>query len=66
MIRNNAKLRKFYRNIIRQENFSYRKALSIYEILHKEAVSLGVINSENIMEGLEADRRIAMAINRVV
>lgn len=66
MIKNNAKLRKFYRSIIKQENFSYRKALSIYEILHKEAVSLGVINSENIMEGLETDRRIAMAINGVV
>jgi len=66
MIKNNAKLRKFYRSIIKRENFSYRKALSIYEILHKEAVSLGVINSENIMEGLETDRRIAMAINGVV
>jgi hypothetical protein len=34
-------------------------------MLHKEAVSLGVINSENVLEGLEVDLRIARAINKV-
>ena len=66
MIRNNAKLRKFYRKIIREERFSYAAALSIYESLHNEAVSLGVINSGNIMEGLEVDKRIAAAVNGVI
>lgn len=63
MIRNNTKLNKFYRELIEKENLSYKQALSIYEALHKEAVSLGVINSENILEGLEIDLRIAKAIN---
>ena len=63
MIRNRPKLNKFYRKLIEEENISHKKALSIYEALHKEAVSLGVINSENILEGLEVDLRIAKAIN---
>ena len=63
MMRNKPKLNKFYRNLIKQENISHKEALSIYEALHKEAVSLGAINSENILEGLEVDLRIAKAIN---
>jgi predicted RNase H-related nuclease YkuK (DUF458 family) len=63
MIRNRHKLNKFYRKLIEEENLSYKKALSIYEALHKEAVSLGVINSENILEGLEVDLRIAKTVN---
>ena len=57
------KLNKFYQKLIEEENISHKKALSIYEALHKEAVSLGIINSENILEGLETDLRIAKAIN---
>jgi hypothetical protein len=34
-------------------------------MLHKEAVSLRTINSENILDGLEVDIKIASAINRV-
>jgi hypothetical protein len=63
MIRNNLRLSKFYRKLIEEENISYKQALSIYEALHKEAVSLGIINSKNILEGLEIDLRIARAIN---
>ena len=63
MIRYKPKLNKFYQKIIKEENLSYKKALSIYEALHKEAVSLGVINSENILEGLEVDLRIAKTVN---
>jgi len=63
MIRNRHKLEEFYRELIRTENISHKQALAIYEALHKEAVSLGIINSENILEGLEVDLRIARAIN---
>ncbi len=63
MIRNKLKLNKFYQKLFEEENISHKKALSIYEALHKEAVSLGIINSENILEGLEVDLRIAKAIN---
>ncbi len=63
MIRNKPKLNKFHRKLIKEENLSCKKALSIYEALHKEAVSLGIINSENILEGLEVDLRIAKTVN---
>ena len=66
MIRNKRKLNKFYRKLDAEENLSYKKALAIYEALHKEAVSLGVINSENILGGLEVDLRIAKAINGLI
>ena len=63
MIRNRHKLNKCYQKIFKEENLSHKKALSIYEALHKEAVSLGIINSENILEGLEVDLRIAKTVN---
>ena len=63
MIKNKPKLDKFHKKLIREENLSYKKTPSIYEALHKEAVSLGIINSGNILEGLEVDLRIAKTIN---
>ena len=63
MIQNKDKLDKFYRDLIRNENISHKEALAIYEALHKQAVSLGIISSENVMDGLEVDLRIARAIN---
>jgi hypothetical protein len=63
MIRNKHKLNRFYRKLIEEENISHKEALRIYEALHREAVSLGAITSENILEGLEVDLRIAKAIN---
>ena len=63
MIRNKIKLNKFYQRLIEKENISYKKALLIYEALHKEAVSLGVIDSKNILEGLYVDLRVAKTIN---
>jgi len=65
MIQNRHKLEEFQRKLDAEENLSYREALAIYEMLHKEAVSLGAINSENILDGLEVDLRIAKAINKV-
>ncbi len=65
MIQNRHRLDEFYRKLNAKENLSYREALTIYEMLHKEAVSLGAINSENILDGLDVDLRIARAINRV-
>ncbi|MHC4228786.1 MAG: hypothetical protein ACYSW0_15275 [Planctomycetota bacterium] len=65
MIRNRHKLDEFYRKLDAEENLSHKEALAIYEMLHNEAVSLGAINSENILDGLDVDLRIARAINRV-
>ena len=63
MITNKPRLDDFYRELIKTENISHKEALSIYDTLHNEAVNLGVINSENIMEGFETTLRIARAIH---
>jgi len=63
MVKNKLKLKRFYQKLIEQEKLSHKEALAIYESLHTEAVSLGAINSENILEGLEIDIRIAKEIN---
>jgi hypothetical protein len=63
MIKNSRKLDEFYQKLDAKETLPYKKAVRIYDALYKEAVSLGVINSGNIMEGLEVDLRIAKAIN---
>ncbi len=65
MERDNRKLDEFYRRLDTLKNLSHKEALAIYEMLHKEAVSLGAINSENILDGLDVDLRIAKAINKV-
>ncbi len=63
MIKNKLKLDRFYRKLMKKERIPYRKALLIYESLHKEAISLGIINSKNILEGLEITIKIAKTIN---
>ena len=65
MIKNRLKLDKFYSELEAKEKLSYKEALAIYDMLHKEAVSLGAINSENILDGLEVDLRIARAMGRL-
>ncbi len=62
MIKNRAKLEKFYRKLDRQEKLSYKKAAAIYDALHKEAVALGAISHENIWDGFEAVLRITRTI----
>ncbi len=63
MLRKNRKLDKFYKSLIEKEKIPYKKALVIFEALLKEAVSLGVINSKNILDGLEVDIKVAKALN---
>jgi len=65
MIKNRHILDDFYRKLDAKENLSYREALAIYEMLLKEAISLGAINSDNILDGLEVDLRMARTINKV-
>lgn len=63
MIKNKSKLNNFYKKLLKKEKFTYKKALSIYESLYKEAVSLGIFNSKNILEGIETDIKIAKTLN---
>jgi hypothetical protein len=63
MIKNSHKLEKFYRDLEKNEHLSLKKVFRIYDMLHKEAISLGAITSENIMDGFEITLRVARAIN---
>ena len=63
MLRKKHKLDKFYQSLIEKEKIPYKKALVIFEALLKEAVSLGIINSKNILDGLEVDIKVAKTIN---
>ena len=63
MIRNRAKLEEFERQELVSEDLSYAEALAIFEALHQEAVLLGAFTSENVLDGLENDIRLAKAIN---
>jgi DNA-binding transcriptional regulator/RsmH inhibitor MraZ len=65
MIRNKRKLDRFYRQLETKERLSYKKALRIYDSLHKEAIALGAISHDNIWDGFEVDLRVAQAMGRL-
>jgi predicted RNase H-related nuclease YkuK (DUF458 family) len=62
MIVNTSKLQEFYRKLMAEENLSHEEALKVYDALHKEALAVGAISSENIWDGFETDLRIARAM----
>jgi hypothetical protein len=63
MIRDRQQLEEFERHLLKTGKLSYKQALAIYESLFKEAVSLGAVGSNNWMEDIEVDIKIARAIN---
>jgi len=63
MIIRTPELEEFHRRLLVEEDLSYEQSLRIFESLHAEAVSLGAISDENILDGLEIDLRIAKALN---
>ena len=63
MIKDRAKLEEFERQEMMSEELSYAEALAIFEALRQEAVLLGAFTSENVLDGLENDIRLAKAIN---
>ncbi len=65
MIKDRQKLEEFESKLLATENLSYEEALAIYDSLFKEAVSLGVINTDNILEGIENDVRLARILNQL-
>ena len=65
MIKNTPELKKFFQNEIRRLRISHKKAFRIYQALHNEAVDLGTIRSENILDGLDVDIRVARMIHRL-
>ncbi|MCB4792079.1 MAG: hypothetical protein LHV68_09345 [Elusimicrobia bacterium] len=65
MIQNFKKLDQFNTEFIKNEKLSYLEALCVYEQLHNEAVSLGIINDQNILEGIEVNLQISKIVNRL-
>jgi hypothetical protein len=63
MIQNTPEFDEFRRKQMSDGSLSYEEACRIYESLHKEALMLGAITSDNIWDGFEVDLRIAKAIN---
>jgi hypothetical protein len=63
MVKNSNKLNAFYKRLLAGEKLSYKRSLAIYEALYKEAVSLGVVRSRNILDGIDVDIKMAKIIN---
>ncbi|HDZ77430.1 MAG TPA: hypothetical protein ENH41_05050 [Candidatus Omnitrophica bacterium] len=63
MVKDRKLLEKFNREDKRRNRYSYQQSLRIFEALWQEACSLGILPLKNIVEGVEADFRIARAIN---
>lgn len=63
MIINTDLLKEFERNQMLRQDITFADALVIFENLRQEAVLLGALNSENVLDGLDVNIRIAKAIN---
>jgi hypothetical protein len=62
MITNPKIVEAFERNLASNEYITYPQALAIFDMLHHEAVSLGTISHDNIMDGIETTIRISSYI----
>jgi hypothetical protein len=63
MIINTDKFKEFERSEIARKDITYEDALAIFDGLRQEAISLGALTCENILDGLDVDIRIAKAVN---
>ncbi len=53
----------FCRKLMAEENLSLEESLRIYDALHEEATTLGVLSHENIWDGFDVDLRITRAMS---
>jgi hypothetical protein len=63
MIRNPSIVRSFEHELARREPADYRRNLRIFEALYAEARFLGVIPLKNVLDGIDADIRMAGVLN---
>lgn len=59
MIKNSPILQRFEREQIKKEKYSYLEALKVFELLYKEAKSLGAIKKLSPLDGIETDIKVA-------
>lgn len=63
MIINSDKLREFERSQIARKDITFKDALAIFDSLRREEISLEM--HKNPLESIEAEFRIAKAINQI-
>lgn len=63
MIKNRKLLEEFDRKDRRKNRYSRQECLKIFEALWREACNLGILPQDDILEGLDAQFRIARAVN---
>ena len=63
MIKNPRILNNLERKVIKEEKLSFSEALTIFEAMWKEGMTLGVIPPKDPLEGIETDIRIARILN---
>jgi hypothetical protein len=65
MIRNPKAVEKSERELLKKQKLTYGQALKIFEELHEEAASFGVINKSTILDGCETNIRLAKILNSI-
>lgn len=58
--------RRFEKKLWAEEPLSYAEARRVFNALYREACALGVFKDSNPLEGLEADLRLAKALNSLL
>jgi hypothetical protein len=59
MITNPKIVEAFERNLAANEYITYQQALAIFDMLYHEAVSVGAITHDNVMDGIETTIQIS-------
>ena len=63
MIKDEKALKKFENELRRKEIADFDRNLKVFEALHREACHLGRFPGDNALEGIEADIKMAEALN---
>lgn len=63
LIKNSRLVEELEKRFIVEYKLSYKQALKILESMWEEANHFGVLRSENPLEGIEVDIRMAKALN---
>ena len=63
MTKKRTTLEDLNKELRKAEGRPYKEVLALHDILVAKAVSLGIFNEDNILDGIEVDIRIAKAVN---
>jgi hypothetical protein len=63
LIKNPDILERLEREVIKKERLSFRQALTIFEAMWGEGVTLGILPPRDPLEGIDVDIRVARILN---